>query len=192
VKRARSGFTVLELLLATAMLGTLLALLAGLLQGTQRAQDANEQLSLEQQSVEAASELLRYELSLAGFRGTDAAYGSRDFGGLPALELSPSRDQIKVRFYEDKFQPQPKLNEVVFKIKSDRTALVRKAGRGRFQEVARGVTGFNVTEFRLKNGGVSTQVPDLAQLSGLTVQLSFADGSNRDIPVQFHNNLVAR
>lgn len=192
MKRARSGFSVLELLLAAAMLGTLLALLAGLLQSTRRAHDTNEQLSFQQQSVEAASELLRYELGLAGYRGTDAAYAKRSFGGQAAFDVSPKRDQLTVRFFEDKFQAKPKLVEVSFKIKSDGSALVRKVGNGSFQEVARGVSKLEVTEFMVNGAGASTQLPKLVELKGLTVRLGFAGGSYRDIPVQFHNSLVVR
>lgn len=192
MKRAHAGFTLLELLLAAAMLGTLLALLAGLLQSTGRAHNATEELSFEQQSAEAAEELLRYELGLAGYRGADANYASRDFGGLPAFELSPDRKHITVRFFEDKFQTQPEFNEVSFKIKSDGTALVRKVGRGTFQEVARGISGLEITEFMVNGAGVSRQLPVLEKLTGLTVQLKFADDSYRDIPIHFHNSLVTR
>ena len=192
MKRASAGFTVLELLLAASVLGVLLALLAGLLQSTQQAYDTNEKVSFEQQSIEAASELLGYELALAGYRGADTAYAGRDFGGLPALEVTPNRTQITLRFFEDRFQTAPKLTEVTFKIKANGKALVRKVGNGTFQEVARGVTGLEVTEFMLNGTGVSTQLPALEVLSGLTVQLSFANGSYRDIPVHFQNSLVAR
>lgn len=191
MRRARAGLTVLELLLAAVVLGVLLTLLAGLLQSTRRAYDANEQLSFEQQAVEAATELLRYELGLAGYRGADAACMTRDFGGLPALELSPGRDQITIRFFEDRFKSEPKLNEVAFKIKSNGKALVRNSNGSYFQEAAQGITGLEVTEFVLHDSSLSAQLPPLDKLAGLTVRLSFASGAQRDIPITFQNVLAA-
>lgn len=118
--QARSaGFTIIELLVATAITGIILSALGSIFITSNSAYRRDSELSALQQTVDAASNSLGYEVSLAGFLGTDTAYVTRNFNSTftinavtqPASTLIIDKnknplasDKITVRYYEDRFQ----------------------------------------------------------------------------------------
>lgn len=189
--RRAHGLTLVELLISIAILGSILGVLSALFLSTNRAYERNQILSETQQTVEATTQLLSYELSLAGYRGVDVTapgFASRDFGGQNVLVVSPDRQRITVRYYEDRFVGCPRLTEATFAVRMSAKALTRdvrtfecgerynpsKTSSGA-QQVVLGVTRLEVLSH---------------SATGIQVRITFEGGSQRVIPVTFHNALT--
>ncbi len=109
----QSGFTLLELLIASVIMVTILGALSGLFVSSSKAYRVNDKASTLQQSADAAGELLSYEIGLAGYKGSTNAAGSRKFttlGLVPTSTLTivkgssaTASDTITVRYFEDRF-----------------------------------------------------------------------------------------
>lgn len=103
--RQPKGFYLLELLVAAAIMIIILAALGGLFAATVRANRSNTAASEGQQNAEAAIQLLKGEVGLAGYRGTDSAANSRTFSS-STLVVTPetsTRDRVTVQFFEDRY-----------------------------------------------------------------------------------------
>src|SRR6056297_3348734 len=85
------GFTLIELLLASAILVLIVGALSAYLVTSARAYETTEDLSDRQQEIEAAVNVLSYDLALAGYRGTTPSQQSRTFSG-PTLEVVKAAD----------------------------------------------------------------------------------------------------
>ena len=118
-ERAESGTTLLEMLLACALLAMLLLAATGAHVKALEASDLSEEVGFRGQVTELATELLEYHLGLAGHRGLTA---SLDLGG-PALSLSrPARggsDALAVRYVEERWYSQPELRVLRFDVRRD-------------------------------------------------------------------------
>ena len=105
--RARNqGITVIELLIAAAIVGVVLAITLQLYGGTVRAYRVNEEVAETRQGIQAAISLLQYEIGLAGYRCTDGSALTRTFGSSPLIAVdgsSGASDSITVRYYEDRY-----------------------------------------------------------------------------------------
>jgi prepilin-type N-terminal cleavage/methylation domain-containing protein len=190
VRRAH-GLTLVELLISIAILGSILGVLSALFLSTNRAYERNQALSEAQQTVETTTQLLSYELALAGYRGVDVTapgFTSRNFGGQDPVVVSPDRQRITVRYYEDRFVGCPRLTEATFAVRTSAKALTRdvrtfecgerynpnKTSSGA-QQVVLGVTKLEVLTH---------------SATGIQVKITFEGGSQRVIPVAFHNALM--
>src|SRR5690606_37848002 len=107
VMRARNqGITVIEVLIAAAIVGVVLAITLRLYGGTVRAYRVNEEVAETRQGIQAAISLLQYEIGLAGYRCTDGSALTRTFGSSPLIAVdgsSGASDSITVRYYEDRY-----------------------------------------------------------------------------------------
>lgn len=99
-----SGFTLIEVLVASAILIILISIALSILVQSHRAYAATEASSERQQTHELVAQTLKYDLSLAGFKGTNPGDLSRTFASSP-LEVvhdeSSDSDSIQIRYYED-------------------------------------------------------------------------------------------
>lgn len=115
MRQRTSGFTLVELLVASVIMVTILGALGSLFLSTSKAYRVNDKVSTLQQSADAAGQLLSYEIGLAGYKGsTDAASSnSRKFVTLTLVPTSTltiikgasatESDTITVRYFEDRF-----------------------------------------------------------------------------------------
>jgi prepilin-type N-terminal cleavage/methylation domain-containing protein len=115
-RHERRGFSLVELLVAAAILGILLAVLSAIFvsaSGGYRATAASADL---QQRAEIVTRLLTYELGLAGYRGVDANYKLRPLSA-PALTLTigagSGSDQIRTAYFEDRYVGADPIERVV-------------------------------------------------------------------------------
>src|SRR5690606_22469212 len=90
--RRAKGFTIIELLIAGAILVVLLAALGRVYVGSMRAYRTNEAVSTERQNLQAVTELLQYEIGLAGYRCADSVSAAlnRVFSGPPLTAAAGS------------------------------------------------------------------------------------------------------
>jgi prepilin-type N-terminal cleavage/methylation domain-containing protein len=193
MRKRHSGFTLIELLLAAAIMGVILTALSGLFVSTTRAYRANEDISERQQNMEAATQLLKYEIALAGYRGTDvnSSSASRKLSGssltvIPGSGSAP--DILTIRYYEDRppHSPEsPELQVVTYSVDKNSNNvwnLYRQQGTASQakQPAVEGVTNLKVTEYRLKNGAASASMPSkIEDLAGMTLRLTFVNGEMR-------------
>lgn len=115
MRQRTDGFTLVELLVASVIMVTILGALGSLFLSTSKAYRVNDKVSTLQQSADAAGQLLSYEIGLAGYKGsTDAASSnSRKFVTLTLVPTSTltiikgasatESDTITVRYFEDRF-----------------------------------------------------------------------------------------
>jgi prepilin-type N-terminal cleavage/methylation domain-containing protein len=207
--RQRSGFTLIELLLASAIMTLILTALGGLFASSIRANQANTRLAENQQNMEAAIQLLKNEISLAGYRGTDIDAGTRKFSPANAPTLvvtaqSATRDRISVHFFQDRYVPPspspscpsgpPCEQTVTFGVNPD-NELTRQQNGGFNRAVAEGVTSLKVTNYLLASGGTSSSMPaNRADIRGITVRLtsattvaSITTTTTRDVTIALSN-----
>lgn len=180
--KQRSGFTLLELLVAAVIMIVILAALGGLFATTVRANRTNTLTSEGQQNAEAAIQLLKTELGLAGYRGTDSAANSRTFSS-STLVVTPETstlDRVTVRFFEDRYVACPSGQTycptermLTFGVNTSTKELTRQQDGGLNRAVVEGVTGLKVMDY----------LPG----RGLTVRLTFADETTKNVAIALNN-----
>jgi Tfp pilus assembly protein PilW len=188
--RQRSGITLIELLIAAAIMIIVLTALTNLFVSTTRAYQANERASELQQNMEAAAQLLKYDIALAGYRGTENLCVS--LGGAPisvTTGTGTNPDSITVRYCEDRYSSLT-LQEVTFSIStaSGVLNLFRQQGDSN-QPIVEGVANLKVVSYRNGSGTLQTTMPALNNLAGLTIRLTFVNGATRDVSIVLHNPL---
>jgi Tfp pilus assembly protein PilW len=185
------GFTLLELLVSAAIMIVILGALGGLFTTTVRANRTTTRASEAQQNAEAAIQLLKSEIGLAGYRGTDSTANSRTFSS-STLVVTPettTRDRIGVRFFEDRYVSGITQRMVTFGINTDTKELTRKLDAGDSLAVVEGVTNLKVTNYLLKGNVTSPTISDgnKVNLRGITVRLTFADSTSRNVAIALNN-----
>jgi Tfp pilus assembly protein PilW len=106
MKQRLAGLTIVEMLIAAAILGIVLLVLGNYLVVTNNAYDVTVDSIDELQEAQAAIKLLKYELSLAGYRGTDNSYDTNTFNNEQTLSVTrrnSGSDDIEIRYFEDRF-----------------------------------------------------------------------------------------
>jgi Tfp pilus assembly protein PilW len=197
--RQTKGFTLLELLVSAAIMIVILGALGGLFATTVRANRTTTRSSEGQQNAEAAIQLLKSEISLAGYRGTDSQAAFRTFSA-PILEVtaeSSTRDRISVRFFEDRPDgavtntSSPLMRTLIFGINST-SELTRKLDAEDNLAVVEGVTSLKVTSYSsLSSTGsvvTSTAMPaDRKTLRGITLELAVTGAPTKNVAIALSN-----
>lgn len=170
----QSGFTIVELLVAGTIMVLILSALGSLFTSTNKAYRTNDELSEQQQSMDAAGQLLEYEIGLAGYRGSDNTFSSNTFTG-NTLEVvkggaPETSDKITVQYYEDRFGKA--LTKVTFE--ADKTDGIYNLYRtsGNKQPAVQNVKNLKVLKYIRKDGTEgSTATADT--LAALKIELTF-------------------
>lgn len=198
------GFTLVELLVAGTIMVLLLSALGSLFMSTTRAYRANDKVSERQQSVDAAGQLLSYEIGLAGYRGSTDAAGTRKFetsvvGVLPVPESTlrieqntptVGTDRITVRYYEDRFESAPIKKVVSFEASKDNRNtdnLKIRIDSGDFQPAIQDVKSVKVLKYIKKDGSEVASITQPADLVALRLEFIFTDGFKKQIIVGLRN-----
>lgn len=189
--RQTKGFTFLELLVSAAIMIVILGALGGFFASTVQANRTNTRSSEGQQNAEAAIQLLKSEIALAGYRGTDSTANSRTFSS-STLSVTPetsTRDRISVQFFEDRYVSGITQRTVTFGVNTDTRELTRKLDDGDNLAVVEGVTNLKVTNYLLKGNVTSPTISaaNKVNLRGITVQLTFADSTTRNVAIALNN-----
>lgn len=207
--RRTEGFTVLELLLATAIVTIVLGAIAGLLATSARSTGAHEAASRRQQEIEAAVKVLSYDLALAGYRGTTPDEFVANVFSDPTVEIIKSgataanNDRLIVRYFEDEARlfggaetcGRPCV--VTYDVDSDDTGtllLYRQEGSSEERGIVQEVESF-VIRTMFRRSGSSLSLDEIASgpvalpedLAGLNVEIVFTDGTIWRFPVGLTN-----
>ncbi len=189
--RQHDGFTLIELLISAAILLILLGALGSLYVGTQRAYQTNESVSNERQNLQAVTELLQYEMGLAGYRCTDNAASAlgRVFAAPPVTVsdgASGGPDEVTIRYYEDRYNDGAcSLKTVKYFVDSD--TLWREAG-GTAEAAVSGVTDLQVSAWLDRSNNAFLVATDSANdhrptsdkdLAGMSLKLVIGDAAGR-------------
>jgi len=190
--RRRDGFTVVELLVASAI--TLFALLAlgGLFAQAGRTFQASAERSTSFQDVEGAVAVLRHDLALAGYPGPDRADDAEPFdawtGGVTLrIERADASDRVTAYYLDDRYTASDDVerHRAAFERDADEGTLVRslRTGGATYAGALLGdVGGFHVVDLvradrstipvaSFPTGGT---VPD--DVVGLRVRIERTDG----------------
>ena len=214
MRRSRlNGFTLTELLIAAAIMGIILATLGSLFVSSTKAYRANDEASALQQNSGAAERLLAYEISLAGYRGSDTNAQSRTFDSTPIVgTVSPAAettlaittgssattpDTVAVRYYEDRFESGPTPSSVQFSVDTKNNSLYRRKSTDTKREpLVQGVYNLKVLRYIREDGRACNTVPTstppaASTLVGLKLELTFTDQIKKQLVVTFPNKQVA-
>ena len=120
--RTRTGLTLVEVLVAAAVLLLLLGLLGSLIRGAGDVYRTTDEIASREDRLDAVANVVRYDLRLAGYRGADGD-GTLPGGG-PRVE-APS-DQLIVRYVEDRYGSGTTPLEIAYRVRDG--ALERRVG----------------------------------------------------------------
>ena len=197
--RRKQGLTLLELLIGTAILIVVLLVVSQLFLSTRVSYEVNEEVSAERQNVETAAQILKYDLSLGGYRSIDAAALGRTFTCTFEFTdgASGTPDQIKAWYYEDRFVAStPELRAVRFFLAGD--ALMREEN-GAATEVVAGLEDLQFIAWHNRSiqtiaGGYLEYAPPSAasadDFAGYQLMLTFAGGEQEVVSVALTNPQV--
>ncbi len=199
--KGRSGFTLLELLVASSLFMILLGALSGTLLSTTRAYRAEDRMASLGQERESAEQQLQYEISLAGFRGTtktDYDGTALTVGAAPFVlvpNASGGSEQITIKYFENRTygSASKEVKTVVFSVDSQTHTLLRRQGLTA-EAIASGVTKLRVVRY-LPLGATGSErdcssacaAAPPTKTVGAILELTFTDASVRRIPITFRN-----
>jgi len=206
--RARSGFTILELLIAGAVIAIVLGATTALLARSYQAYQLNQELSERQQEIEGAVKILSYDVALAGYRGNTLADVARTFGA-PTIRVfsggataGAGSDRLEVRYFEDTdrlFGGDDACGSpcvVTYDVDDDNGTLLlyRQEGTSEERGIVQQVESFRVLQYISRAGqtctfgAVEEGCPTFPEnLAGLNIEIRFSDGGTWRFPVGITN-----
>lgn len=200
--KGTAGFTVIELLIASAIFVVILGALTWYFSSSRQAMVLNEQLSDRQQEVEAAINVLAYDLALAGYKGTTPTDVARSFGH-PSLSVEKdvgpgSSDRLVIRYFEDSdrlFGGDDTCGSpcvVTYEVDdSDGEAnLYRTEGNSPERGIVQRVEHFKVLQYIRRDGSLEATTASSSPpstLAGLNIEIAFSTGGLWRFPVGISN-----
>lgn len=187
------GLTVIELLITAAILLILLATLGVILSGTLGAYSTTAVSTGRQQRAASLTQTLRYEIALAGYRGTSSTPAELTE---PTLEItrgsSPDDpDQLRLRYIEDRLTESgtPELVSARFLLEPESQQLIREDSQDR-NVLAERVANFKVTTLTTPSGDtveVQTATTPPASATNIGILVRYQDGRERTLYVTLNN-----
>ena len=199
--RRKQAFSLIEMLVATAIFMVILVAVVGLLVSSNRGYRATSDLSDRQQEIEAAVNVLRYDLSLAGYRGTTPDGLSRATTD-PTLEVEKNHfgdsDRLVVRYFEDPDRlfgaddscsaPCVVAYEVGVDDDDGQTYLYRQELSSDIIGLVQAVERFRVVSYVRRGGeeiSATNAIPD--DIAAINLEITFDDGFWWRFPVGLSN-----
>jgi type II secretory pathway pseudopilin PulG len=200
--KSRSGFTVIEVLLAAGIMAGLLGVLGAVFLTSTRGYRTTSEVSDLQQRAEVATRLLTYELSLAGYRGVQLGYESVSIPD-PRLTIflasEGESDAVRVVYNEDRYVGGRVLRAVRYFVNglpgTGEESLYREVAEDGGSAVASpalvGVRWLKALQFRLEDGSTSaiTENTTLAPAGAVAIlfRVTLTNGYDSDFWLGFHN-----
>lgn len=190
MKRSCFGFTLLEVLIATALIGVVLTAALGFLGSSSKAYGTLESAATQTQIMELAAEVLRYELELAGYAGAGVSAALSGAG----IELHPSGrpdqpDAITIRYVEDRWLSQPTERAIRFEVGTDGNGtpnLYRREHGSARQPAVQEITNLKLRALFTPDGATRLpRQPWPERITGLQLDLEFSWGVTRSVTVAF-------
>lgn len=199
---SQSGFTLLELLIASAVFAVIIGALTAYFSTSTRGMAAMEASSNRQQELEAAVNVMTYDVALAGYKGTTPDDVARSFGA-SSLRVTKGAgpagsDRLEISYFEDGerlFGGDDTCGSpctVTYEVDEEdgKYNLYRQEGASPERGIVQEVEHFKVIQFILRDG---TQVdvvgtadaPD--QLAALNIEIAFSTGGLWRFPVGVSN-----
>lgn len=175
----RRGMTVVELLVAAAILLTILSIVGGNLLSTRRGYEANKEVATAAGQLRAAIERLQYDLSLAGFCGMQDAC---TFGSSPVQVQTSSGgsglriiESITSTYRENRFTGGGEVQrEVTYRVENGKL-LRSSSGEGEIA-IADGISQLVLVGYRNRKGPTAatmSQRPPADELGGIVLRLDY-------------------
>lgn len=174
----QSGFTLLEMLIALAVFGLFLAGLMHAERAYHRAVTVEDE-ALRMQLKQAAVELLRSELGMAGYR-----HSGPDIW----VEHGRATDRITFSYLEDRLEAAAEVRTVTFDAGTDRegrASLYRKEGTSNRQPAVSGLSALRVVGWTDAVGGHASLAS--ADVTAVVLELVFDWGERIMVTVGFLN-----
>lgn len=197
--KGRQGITILELLIAAAVLGILLAGINSILVSGVRAQRVTAQVVDRSEVRLIVRKVLDYHLRLAGYLGADPAQQVGSLCG-PSIETSGDGSTVTVRYFEDReYGAATPINnrECTFESAVNPITEMSFSAGGGFllqngEPVIEGISGFSVIGF-VGAAGTDVSLVDylnegvLGTIRAVTVEVEFVEGDSLIQTVPFVN-----
>ncbi len=193
MRRRSGGFTVVELLIASAILLVLLATLGSVYVSTRRAYEVNRTVTSSSARIQAAIEAIQYDIGLAGYCGDPSECA---VGASPLAVDTETQDGVQVvksltsQYEESRYQASPSVQSVEFEV--DDGQLFRAVG-GQRVPVAEGVDRLVLLGYRRSDdvsGTLRTGPVDHSTVRALDLRLELTqDGrsTHQDFTVVMAN-----
>lgn len=183
----KPGITLIELVVACALLSLLLLAAGSVSVQARQAATSSEQTAYRGQLVELTAEFLRYHVGMAGHQGTGAT--RTDLAGPPLAvaigEGSSESDLLAVRYLEDRWRSEPVLRAFRFEARKDGSGnwnLYRQEPGSYRQPAVQEVTSIELLAYLAADGRsypASTPLP--LKAVALEVEVGFAWGAKRTL-----------
>ena len=192
-RESSNGFTLIELLIAGTLFVLILTVLTGFLISSNKVYTNSAQQIEEEQLVSVAEQVLSYELSLAGYRGTDTTLlAGRLFDSTnKSFEVASGQtsDTLTIRYFEDRFTEGADVAKTAIYFAAvdaqNQPYLYRQENGGAAEAIVEDVTSLNVIAYLLADGALSSSLPAAQDLAGLKLELSFSHGYDHTMLVNF-------
>lgn len=187
MRRRAGGFSLVELLVASSVLMTLLAALGALFVSSSRGYESNRAATSAAGQLRSAVQALQYDVSMAGFRGLDGDAAEREIATPLAVTLAGSDAdadaswaiaEIVSRYVETRYvQGAPVVREVTFRVHDGVLERRERAG-GAFVGIANDIIDLRLVRYR--RVGTSTAAPSVAvpaDVTGLDLRIVYRHGT---------------
>ncbi|MDZ7800520.1 MAG: type II secretion system protein [Trueperaceae bacterium] len=197
-RRSSQGVTLIELLVALAIMGVLLAALASILNTTNTAYRTHAR-AVDQSEVRfLVTQILRYHVRLAGYVGSTGEQVNTVCGrSVEATKGSGSgSDALTIRYFEDRrYEADEPTNSTLCSNGDSVTHITFSASDGFFTQdgeaVVEGVTGFEVEEFVASSDEAiapfEVSAEQLGQLTGVRIGVQFEEAAPLNLTIPFAN-----
>lgn len=193
--RSSKGITLIELLIAGAILLVLIGSLGSLLVSSSRAYEANRAVSSASGQLRSAVQAIQYDVALAGFCGVQAECEIVDALSVTFSEVDGRRviDSIEVAYTENRYVAAEAVQRVRYQV--DGASLVRSVGGATPVAIADGILGIDLLGYRSAadtSPQLRFQRPNAGELAGIDLRLRYQQGQGtrtEDFTIALQNRL---
>lgn len=182
MRRAARGFTLVELLVAAAIMTVLMGALLALFSSSRRGYQTVESVSLAAGALQSAVQSLRYDLALAGFRGLNQDSIEARTYETPAIQVTTGSGQaiesLVVRYWETRFTGGQEQSRVVsYRLAGEQ--LLRGENGATAVALLDGVLAFELVGYRSRSAPAALrQTPPPAEdLAAVELRLELRQGN---------------
>lgn len=174
--RSERGITIVELLIAGAILVTILGALGGILVSTSRAYEANRSVTSASGQLRSAIQAIQYDVSLAGFCGVTSGCTIADALGMQVVEEDGVRRVLALEstYRETRYTDSMSPERVRYEL--DQGRLLRSVGGGEPSAIADGIESLDLLGFRSRTDATPQlryYRPADGELSGMDLRINY-------------------